>query len=117
MSNSSSDRQTRAHNGKYSILTPQIQDIHIRIIPETVAHPCQYTGVMENHLLLYVPWCTAITGKCNSQLQANKRIVTKHKSANKYKNHPTNNMCNNSSMLILFLPCHAQAMILYVTIL
>ena len=29
-------------------------DIHIRIIPATIAHPCQYTGMMENLLLYYL---------------------------------------------------------------
>ena len=29
-------------------------DVHICIIPATIAHPCQHTGVMENHLLHYL---------------------------------------------------------------
>ena len=31
-------RQTRAQNQKYSILTPQIQDIDVHIMPEVITH-------------------------------------------------------------------------------
>ena len=39
---------------------PQIQDIHIHIMPKTVTHLCQSTGLMVS--LLLPPWHTAIVG-------------------------------------------------------
>ena len=45
----------------YSILTPQIQDIHVHVMPETVLCLFQSTSLMVSHLLL-LPWCTVITG-------------------------------------------------------
>ena len=48
-----------APNCKYSILTLQIQDIHVHSMPETLTRLCQLTSLMVICLLL--PWCTVIT--------------------------------------------------------
>ena len=39
----------------YSILMPQIQEIHLHIMPETVTHLYQSVGLMVISLLL-LPW-------------------------------------------------------------
>ena len=57
---------------------PQIQDVHVHIVPEAVADLCQLTSRTVSCLLL-LPWCIAITGyqiiaiivmACNNQLLA-----------------------------------------------
>ena len=55
-------RQTHAQNQKYNVLTPQIQDIHVHIMPEVITHlpvdqpngkpPAPSTLVQGNHWLL-----------------------------------------------------------------
>ena len=45
----------------YSVLTLQIQDTHVHIMPENIAHIYQDAGLMTSCLLL-LPWCMATTG-------------------------------------------------------
>ena len=52
--NSIRDRQTCAQNRKYSILTPQIQEVCICVMPETFTCPYQQTNPIACHLT----WCT-----------------------------------------------------------
>ena len=60
---------------------------YLRIIPETVTHPCQSTGPIASYLFL-LPWCTVIAGyqinsdNSNSQQQA---TTVYKKEANRYQ--------------------------------
>ena len=54
-------RPTHWIAGTYNVLLPQIQDIHVCIMPETVVQLCHSSSLMVSYLLL-LPWCTAITG-------------------------------------------------------
>ena len=57
---SGSDRYTCAQNHKYSVLTPQKQDIHVHIMSDTVAHLYQFTSIVVSYLL-FLLWCIATT--------------------------------------------------------
>ena len=59
---------------KYSELMPQIQDIHVRIMPETAAHLCQSTYHMVSLLLLVV-----------TVIASNKQLLATDKQANHYQ--------------------------------
>ena len=74
-------RPVCAKNHKYSILVPQIKDIQVCIMLETVTHLCQLTSLMVSCLLL-LSWCTAISTSywisstnSNSQQQSTTRFV------------------------------------------
>ena len=77
--------------------TPFRKSSHIYTIPKTVAHLCQSTILMVNHLLL-LPWCMVINSYWISSngkqqptagywLHMNKQINTRCKSANQSENH------------------------------
>ena len=74
-SKSGSDIYTHAQNHKYSILTPQMQDIHTCTYYPWGSNSSQpITSLLISHLLLQ-PWCIPINGywissnKCYSQQQ------------------------------------------------
>ena len=113
------DRKICAQNCKYSVLTPQIQDIHVHIMPEIVTHLCQLTSIMVSCLLL-LPWCTAITGYQISDIYHNsqQQPTVSYRQTSKLlpgASRPTrvktttnrNYTCDNSSLLTLCLLFYA----------